>query len=354
MSAAPVPEDRQPARAGPVDDAPDELGVARAPHDVRPDRRPPAAVGVVRREREQLGGRLGPRVVPARACRVGRRRRPPRRATRPAWATDGDETCTNRRTPAARGRVEQRPRALRRSRPRTRPQARRCRPSPRGARRPPGPRTRARAPRRDRSPSPRRRARPSRPTGGAAACARRHRRRRAARRPRRPSMPLAPVTRTRHSRARSPASTRAAQAATRSGRSSSCAACRSAGSGTTSTAATSVAGQRGAHRGGQRPGSATTGPCGCSLGLDDDDDLLRAARPDADDGRGARPRDSLARCSSPTGVTTPRSVTTHVREPPLDPQPTVGVEVADVARAVPARVARRGLLGEPEPVVAAP
>ena len=41
-----------------------------------------------------------------------------------------------------------------------------------------------------------------------------------------------------------------------------------------------------------------------------------------------------------------------VRQPALDPQPAIGVEVADVAGAVPAVVARAGPLGGPQPVVA--
>ena len=57
------------------------------------------------------------------------------------------------------------------------------------------------------------------------------------------------------------------------------------------------------------------------------------------------------RCSIPTGVTGPVGTGDHVHEPTFDPEPTLLVEVADVAGAMPARRRRAAPLGGPQPVV---
>ena len=65
-------EHGQTTRSCALDDPAHQLGVPRSPHDVRPHDDDPHAAGLVGREREQLGGGLGPRVVTARVLGVGR------------------------------------------------------------------------------------------------------------------------------------------------------------------------------------------------------------------------------------------------------------------------------------------
>ena len=163
-----------------------------------------------------------------------------------------------------------------------------------------------------------------------------------------PSSPDAPVTRTRTAQA---SRWRRPSARARRGRSWSCAGCPPAASGRTSTAATgtpatsrTAAARSGSasppRRGAPSRGTATTATT-CAPRRPDADargciDLGQGLDPLLDSDRGHR---SVGRPDD-------------VRQPALDPEPAFGVEVADIAGAVPAVRVRGGRLGGPEPVVA--
>ena len=348
MSAAPAPRTgRRPARAR-VDDPADELGVARAPDDVRPDDDHPHPVGVVGREREQLGGGLGPRVAAAGARRVrrsgagtGERRAEVRDGRRRDVHEPRDARGARRRRAAVRvppmftssysatgpviadlgGEVDHGLPVPHRSRDR-------------GVGRSPSHARRSATPEALRCS-----VRTSCPSATSRAATPR------------PSMPLAPVTRTRVTGSPAPPPARfSAQAATRVR--STFELCRTSvgsrwrdedrGDGGRRERRADVRRQPGIGDDGRRVQSVSTTTTTCCV--------PRGPTPTTAAAR--TPSTACARCSRPTGVTTPESVDDDVREPTLDPQQTVGVEVADVAGPVPAGVPGGGVLREPEAVVA--
>ena len=121
--------------------------------------------------------------------------------------------------------------------------------------------------------------------------------------------------------------------------------------GTASTAATSTPATR------RTSAASSASASGCrrtapSRGHDDRDDLLGAGGTDADDGGGDDLGQRLDALLDPDGGERTLRRRQHVHQPALDPQPALGVEVADVAGPVVARVAAAVALGRPEPVVA--
>ena len=103
-----VAEHRQPARPRAVDDRARRAGCPPAPTPRAAGRRSRAAVGVVGREREQLGRGLGPRVAAARVLGVGRSGTGT--GERAAEVRDGRRRDVHEPPDAGRpGRVEQQP-----------------------------------------------------------------------------------------------------------------------------------------------------------------------------------------------------------------------------------------------------
>ena len=110
--------------------------------------------------------------------------------------------------------------------------------------------------------------------------------------------------------------------------------------GTTKTAATSThATARDPFR--QRARARGRAGGGRSVGNDDHDDLLRSGRPDPDRGGVIDPGHRLDGLLDPDRCHRPVGGRDDVDHAALDPQPTLAVEVADVAAAVPVRAAAR-------------
>ena len=278
--------------------------------------------GSSRREREQLGRRpWSARSARGRARgRPGRRPRPP--ASGPTCATDGDETCTNRPTPAAarpRRAAAGCPPTLTASNSRERSGDRHLGrqvhdrlPVPHGAARTASgsvtdPGTSCAPATRDGLRCSVRTSCPSATSRSATA---------------RPSMPLAPVTRTRVTAAPAPPPAPARPTPRRgSGRSSSCA-------GRPSAAAPPRARRRRrcrpARRGPPRPapGSATTGPCENTSGWTTTTTCCAPRGPTPTTAADTTASTVCARCSSPTGVRTPSAVTsTCASRPSIQSRP---------------------------------
>ena len=93
-------DQRESAGAGPLDDAADQLGVAGAPDQVRADGDDGKGCRVGT-QREPLGPCLGPARVVAVARSGSAGSAPAPTSESPACATDGEETCTSRGAPAS-------------------------------------------------------------------------------------------------------------------------------------------------------------------------------------------------------------------------------------------------------------